>query len=288
MKRVLHRKIILLVGIALISVIVALPFVMMILSSFKTMAEIQSPVFRILPESFSFDNYWEAMRQGNWARYFSNSFIITAITVSLGLLTMSLAGYAFARLNFKGRDLLFFFSLIGLMIPEQVILVPVFLKIKEFPLVGGNDLWGNGGIGFLNSYWGLIIPQIAHPFGVFLFRQFFLQFPKALDEAAKIDGCSRLRTLLKIYVPASLPVFATLALLKSIGSWNQYTWPLVISNADNMRTVQLALSIFKTEYAVQWNYILAATTLIALPVLLLFLLLQKYYVQGIVTSGVKG
>jgi len=288
LKRLSYRKIALLAAIVLLSAIVAMPFVLMLLSSFKTMAEIQSPVFRILPKSFSFNNYIEAMNQGNWSRYFTNSLVITLITVSLGLITMSMAGYAFARLNFKGRDLLFFFSLIGLMIPEQVILVPVFIKIKQFPLFGGNDLWGTGGVGMLNSYLGLIIPQIAHPFGVFLFRQFFLQFPKALDEAAKIDGCSRLRALLRIYVPASLPVFATVALLKSIGSWNQYTWPLVITNDNSMRTVQLALSIFKTEYSVQWNYILPATTLIALPVLLLFFLLQKYYVRGIVTSGVKG
>ncbi|WP_256975472.1 carbohydrate ABC transporter permease [Paenibacillus sp. MY03] len=284
----LGSKVILFTLIALLSAVIASPFILMILSSFKTMAEIQAPVFKILPQSFSFNNYLEAMQQGNWARYFANSLSITVITVSLGLMTMSLAGYAFARMNFKGRDVLFFFSLLGLMIPEQVILVPVFLKIKEFPLFGGNDIWGVGGIGFLNSYLGLIIPQIAHPFGVFLFRQFFMQFPKALDEAAKIDGSSRLRTFLMIYIPACLPVFATVALLKSISSWNQYTWPLVITNADNMRTVQLALSIFKTEYAVQWNYILPATTLIALPVLLLFFFLQKYYVQGIVTSGVKG
>ncbi|MFB9277385.1 carbohydrate ABC transporter permease [Cohnella cellulosilytica] len=288
MKRPLYRKMLLCAAIALVSATVALPFALMLLSSFKTMAEIQSPVFRILPQSFSLSNYSEAMRQGDWGRYFTNSLVVTLITVSLGLVIMSMAGYAFARLNFKGRDLLFFFSLIGLMIPEQVILVPVFLKIKQFPLFGGNDLWGEGGIGLLNSYLGLIVPQIAHPFGVFLFRQFFLQFPKALDEAAKIDGCSRLRALLRIYVPASLPVFATVALLKSIGSWNQYTWPLVITNDNSMRTVQLALSIFKTEYSVQWNYILSATALIALPVLLLFFALQKYYVRGIVTSGVKG
>lgn len=268
--------------------IFVLPFIIMIATSLKTMAEIQSPAFRLLPESFQWSNYVEAMGQGNWPRYFMNSAVITSVTVGIGIIIMSLAGFAFARLHFAGRNLLFLFSLVGLMIPEQVIMIPVFMKIKGIPFAGGNDLWGEGGTGWLNSYWGLIVPHLAHPFGMFLFRQFFLGFPKELDEAAKVDGCSRLRSFFTMYIPLSLPIFATVALLKTINNWNQYTWPLIITNTDEMKTVQLALSMFKSEAGLQWNYIMASTTLIALPMLLLFIFLQKYYVQGIVTSGVKG
>jgi multiple sugar transport system permease protein len=260
----------------------------MVSTSLKTMTEIQAPRFSFIPGRFLWTNYVEAMRTGNWANYFSNSLFVTGMTVTIGLLIMSLAGYAFARLCFRGKGALFLFSLIGLMIPDQVIMIPVFIKIKTIPLFGGNDIWGDGGIGWLNSYWGLIVPHLSNPFGMFLFRQFFLGFPEALDDAAKIDGCSRWQAFYRIYIPLSLPVFATVALLKGANNWNQYTWPLIITNTDEMKTVQLALSLFKSEYGVQWNYIMAATTLIALPVLLLFIFLQKYYVQGIVTTGIKG
>lgn len=283
-----YKKWITQAAVILFSCLFILPFVIMLVTSLKTMAEVQAPSFVWLPESLKFSNYAEAMRHGDWARYFTNSIIITSITVGVGIIIMSLAGFAFARLNFKGRNLLFAFSLLGLMIPEQVIMIPVFMKIKGIPFAGGNDLWGQGGTGWLNTYWGLIIPHLAHPFGMFLFRQFFLGFPKALDEAAKIDGSSRIRSFFSIYIPLSLPIFATVALLKTINNWNQYTWPLIITNSDHMRTVQLALSIFQTELGVQWNYIMASTTLIAIPMVILFVFLQKYYVQGIVTSGVKG
>ena len=273
--------------ILLLSVLMFVPFLIMLSYSLKSMAEIQSPSFHLIPQSFRWSNYPEAMTTGNWGRYFLNSFVVTATTVAVGVAIMSLAGFSFARLRFRGRDMLFLFSLVGLMIPEQVIMISVFIKIKTIPLFGGNNIWGEGGTGWLNSYLGLIVPNLAAPLGVFLFRQFFLGFPKEIDEAAKIDGFSTLKTFVRIYVPLCLPVFATLILLKSVSIWNQYTWPLIIVNEDRMKTVQLALSLFKAEFGVEWNYVMAATTLIALPVILLFLFLQKYYVQGIVTTGIK-
>jgi multiple sugar transport system permease protein len=271
-----------------VSAIFVLPFALMLSTSFKTMGEIQSPRFSLLPNHFLISNYVEALQAGNWPTYFFNSVFVTTVTVFFGIMIMSMAGYAFARLRFKGSNMLFLFSLIGMMIPDQVIMIPVFIKIKTIPFFGGNDLLGQGGTGWINTYWGLVIPHLAHPFGMFLFRQFFLGFPTALDDAAKIDGCSRLVAFFRIYIPLSLPVFATVALLKGANNWNQYTWPLIITNTDEMKTVQLALSLFKNESGMQWNYIMASTTLIAIPVLFLFIVLQKYYIQGIVTSGIKG
>lgn len=273
---------------AMLAVIFVFPFLIMIFTAFKSPAELQQPYFTLLPESFNLDNFTGAMSAGNWPRYFANSIMITAVTVMLSLFLNSMAAYAFARLKFPGRDLLFAFSLIALMIPEQVIMIPVFLELKMFPLAGGNDILGAGGTGLLNTYAGLIIPFIAHPFGVFLCRQFFMTLPKTLDEAAVLDGCSKFRVFWNIYLPLSKPTLVTLALLKAVTTWNQYTWPLILTNSDEMKTVQLALSNFSTEFVTNWGYVMAATTLIILPIAILFFCLQKYYVSGIVSSGVKG
>ncbi|MCK8485601.1 carbohydrate ABC transporter permease [Paenibacillus sp. MBLB2552] len=270
-----------------VAVVMLVPFVIMVLTSFKTMGEIQSPTFTLFPKEWHFDNYAEALSRGDWARYFFNSFVVTAITVIISLVLNSMAGYAFARLRFPGRNVLFFSVLIGIMVPAQTTMIPTFLMMKQFPLAGGNDLFGQGGIGFINSYTGLILPFIAGSFGIFLCRQFFLNFPRALDEAAQIDGASKLRVFFQIYLPLSKPILATLAIFKTTSAWNDYMWPLIMTNTPEMRTVQLGLTIFRGETNVEWNLLMAATTLVVLPLILLFLAAQKYFVQGIVTTGLK-
>ncbi|MDF2960301.1 MAG: carbohydrate transporter rane protein 2, family [Paenibacillus sp.] len=270
------------------SLIMLIPFGLMVLTSIKTMGEIQAPQFVFKPERISLDNYWEAMQRGNWVQYFKNSFIITTVTVIVSLFINSISGYSFARLKFKGRDLLFLISLIGLMIPPQVTMIPVFLILKHVPFAGGNDWSGQGGLGWINSYMGLIAPYVAGSFGVFLFRQFYLNFPKDLDDAAKMDGLSTVKTYWHIYVPLSKPIFATLIALKATQSWNEYTWPLIVTNSEAMKTVQLALTLFRDETQVQWNLLMAATTLIVLPLMVIFLFAQKHFIEGIATTGIKG
>lgn len=272
----------------LLSLVMLFPFFLMILTSLKTMDDILSPRFVWFPEKLDWSNYTEALQRGNWGRYFFNTFYVTSVTVLISLAINSLAGYAFAKLRFKGRDTLFIISLIGLMIPPQVTMIPVFLLLKHIPFAGGNNWLGQGGLGWIDSYNGLIAPYVAGTFGVFLFRQFFLQIPKELDEAAIMDGMGRLRAFWHIYVPLSKPVFATLIAIKATSSWNEYTWPLVITNSDNMKTVQLALSMFRDEHQVQWDLLMAATTLIVIPLILIFLFTQKYFIEGIVTTGIKG
>jgi len=166
-------------------------------------------------------------------------------------------------------------------------MIPTFLMMKLFPLFGGNNLLGQGGTGFINSYTGLVLPFIAGSFGIFLCRQYFMNFPRALDEAAQIDGASVFRVFFQIYLPLSKPILATLAIFKTTATWNDYMWPLIMTNTEQMRTVQLGLTIFRSESAVEWNLLMAATTLVVLPLVLLFLLAQKYFVQGIVTTGLK-
>jgi multiple sugar transport system permease protein len=260
----------------------------MLATSLKTVGELQSEVFTFIPKNLAFNNYIEALSRGNWPRYFWNTFYVTFITVLISLIINSTAGYSFARLDFKGRNTLFIISLIGLMIPPQVTMLPLFIVLKKFPLAGGNDIFGNGGMGYINSYMGLIMPYVAGSFGVFLFRQFYLNFPRSLDDAAKIDGLGRIKTFLYIYAPLSKPIFATLACLKATQTWTEYTWPLIMTTNDQMKTVQLALTMFRDETSIQWNLMMAATALITLPLIILFFLAQKYFVEGIVTTGIKG
>lgn len=266
-----------------------IPLFLMILTSLKSMPEIMASQFVWKPEQWLFSNYREAMEKGDWLVYFKNTFLVTVITVAISLVLNSMAGYGFARIPFRGRNTLFFFALTGMMVPQQITMIPVFINLKNFPLVGGNDILGHGGSGMINTYAGLILPYIAGAFGVFLCRQFYMNFPVSLDDAAKIDGCSRFMAYFRIYLPLSKPILATLAVLKASQTWNDYLWPLIMVNKDETMTVQLAVvAKFTTEYSIQWNLLMAATALIILPLLVLFIFTQKYFVEGIVTTGMKG
>ena len=287
MKKKKWTKVVWLVGMAVVSFIMIFPIVMMISTSFKTTGEINSPVFHFLPESFHFDNYREALSTGNWGIYFRNSFIITIVSIVFSLLFNSIAGYAFARLHFRGSKALFTLLLVGLMMPPQVTMLPTFLIMAKFPFAGGNNFMGFGGSGLMNTMPGIIIPLVSGSFGIFLCKQFYENFPRSLDEAAMIDGASKWRTYFSIYIPNSIVRLATLALLKGSAVWNDYLWPLVMTNSEGMRTVQLALTMFRDETTVRWGPMMAAATLISVPMIILFLCAQKYFVQGVVSTGLK-
>ena len=275
------------VAMTAVSVLMLTPVIMMFLTSFKSMEEVKSSVFHLLPEKISLTNYIAALGNGNWLIYFRNSLIITISAVAFSLIFNSIAGYAFARLKFKGSKILFAFLLVGLMMPAQVTILPTFLIMAKFPLMGGNNILGQGGTGMINTFAGLIIPLVSGSYGIFLCKQFYENFPKSLYEAAEIDGLGKWRTFFQIYLPNSKAILATLALMKGVAVWNDYLWPLVMTNSESRKTVQLALTMFKTETTIQWNQMMAAAMLIVLPMILLFLLTQKYFVQGIVTSGLK-
>lgn len=275
------------IGLLLFSLIMLIPVFMMISTSFKTEGEIHSAVFHFLPESFSLANYIKAMNTGNWMVYFRNSIIITVTSVAFSLIFNSIAGFAFARLNFPGSRVLFTLLLVGLMMPPQVTMLPTFLVMAKFPLLGGNDIWGNGGSGLVNTLPGLIIPLASGSYGVFLCKQFYENFPRALDEAATIDGADKWKTYFLIYLPNSKVILATLALMKGVSVWSDYLWPLVMTNSESSRTVQLALSMFRSETVIDWGPLMAASVVVSIPMILLFLATQKYFVQGIVSTGLK-
>ncbi len=265
------------------------PFAMMLSVSLQGMEQIYSPGLSLLPHPIRFANYADAMTSGNWARYLFNSAFTAGMATGLSLFINAMTGYAFARIEFPLRRSLFVLILAGMMIPPQVTLVPLFILMKNFPLMGGNNLFGAGGTGLVNTYAGLILPYVAGSFGVFMCRQFYLMFPKELDEAAKMDGCGRFRAFLSIYLPLSAPILGALVVLKFTAAWNEYTWPLVMTNngADTITTVQLALTRFRNEGEIFWNQLMAATLVSSLAILIVFLSMQKYFVAGILNGSVK-
>lgn len=273
---------------ALIVVLVAFPFVVMVSISLQTKTEIFSRSASLIPQKPMFSNYVEAMQSADWLQYFINSFWIVFVVVLVSVVINSMAGYVFARIRFKFAKPLFMLILAGMMIPPQVTMIPVFSMLRAVPLVNGNDIFGNGGSGLINTYAGMIIPYVAGSFGVFLCRQFYMGFPKELDDAARVDGCSRLRAFLSIYLPLGKPVLASLAVLKFTGTWNEYTWPLIMVRSDDMRTVQIALTLFRNESEIRWNLLMAATILISLPVYIVFACAQKYFISGLIAGSVKG
>jgi len=258
----------------------------MIVTSLKTPIEISDPVFSLVPKSWAFSNYPKALSRGMWGRWFFNSAYVTFIVTAISLLFNSMAGYSFARLSFKGSKIIFMLMMIGLMMPIQVTMVPTFFVMKFAPLIGGNNILGQGGTGFLNTYAGLILNGLAGSFGVFLCRQFYLNFPSSLDDAAEIDGCSPFKRYLIIYIPLSKPILASLGVLKIAYTWNDYIWPLIITSSEKMRTVQLGLTIYKAEH-VEWELLMAANIAVSLPLIIIFLASQKFFIQGLMTSGIK-
>lgn len=275
------------VFLAVLMVLMGFPFLMTVSVSLQTMSEVYSAQPVILPKPPQFSNYVAALSTGNWPRYFVNSLIVTVITVVISLVINSMSGFVFARIPFKGRGLLFMLILLGMMIPAQVTLVPVFNLVRSVPFAGGNNWLGQGGKGLMNTYAGLILPYIAGSFGVFLCRQFYVTFPAELDDAAQIDGCGRLRQFTRIYLPLSGPLLASLGMLKFTGTWNEYTWPLVMTSGDSMKTVQIALTGFRDEAQIFWNQLMAATLVSSLPIYLLFFFAQDAFVSGLLAGSVK-
>ena len=260
----------------LFGAIVVIPFLWMILSSFKDAGEIWTfpPVF--MPKKFQWSNYRDAWDALPFDRFLFNSIIVT-VCVTIGqLFTCSLGGYAFARLRFPGRDKIFLLYLATMMIPFPVMMIPLFIIMRT--------------LGWIDTLIALIVPGLFSAWGTFLMRQYMLGIPKALEDAARIDGCSYWRLYWNIIVPLCKPVFATLGIFTFMGTWNEFFWPLIMINTISAKTLPLGLVMFQTRIAAEtpWHLIMAASCAIVLPIIVLFIIGQKYYVKGIVMSGIKG
>ncbi|CAH1227630.1 carbohydrate ABC transporter permease [Paenibacillus sp. JJ-223] len=275
-------------ALAFVTALSILPLLVLVFTSLKGDDEFGLGRTTILPSGLQFDNYARALGMAEWGLFFRNSAIVTAAAVAGSLLLNTLAGFAFARLRFRGSQFMFLLLLLGLMIPAQVTIIPQFLLLKSVPFFGGNDWLGSGGTGWLDSYYALIIPELSGAFGIFMARQFFQQVPKALDEAAYIDGAGILRLFFYIYIPLSGPMLGTLGIFKFVAVWNDFFHPLIYTSSPSMRTIQLGLQVFRGEYQVQYNLLMAATLMVSLPIVIAFFLFQKQFIRSVVSSGVKG
>lgn len=265
-----------------------IPFLWMIFTSFKPRQVIFQMPPVIWTTQYTLQHYVDALTDGSFAIYFKNSGIVSGATTVLTLLLVSMAGYAFARLRWRGRDVVFMIVLATAMLPGLIALIPTFLIVKYTPLAGGNDILGRGGIGWLDAYPGLVFPAVGGGFNVFLIRQFFSTLPRELEDAARVDGCSEYRIYRQIIMPLSKPVLAVVAIFTFQGSWNDFLWPLVIVQSDEMRTIQLGLTLFRSQHNVEWGILMAGTTLATAPTVALFLFAQRYFIQGIALTGIKG
>lgn len=249
------------------------PFLWMITTSLKAPAGVHLAPF-LLPSHFQWRNYLDAWRADNFARYYLNSAIMAA-GITLGqLIFASLAGYAFARLRFPGRSLLFWLVLITMMVPVYVTLIPSYLIVKD--------------LGWLDSYPALIVPRLVSAFGIFLMRQHYLTIPRDLEESALLDGAGRLRIWAGIFVPLSGPALATLAIFSFLFAWNDFLWPLIVTSSPDMRTIQIGLAMFTGKYGSQWTLLMAGAVTATIPALLVFIVGQRWFVRGVVTTGIKG
>ena len=266
------------------------PFIWMMLTSFKTDQDVATFPPTWLPSSWRLANYTDALSVAPFGIYFRNSLLIAVGHVAINLVLASLAGYALARYRFRGREVVFLGFVAMLMIPTYTKIVPQFLMAKTMPLFGGNNILGEGGSGWVNTWWGLIIPGAVTPFAVFLFRQFYLSIPRELEDAARIDGLGEWRIWARIATPLIKPAFVTCGLLTFQDSFNNFLWPLLITTQDDKRVVQLGLSVLKESgegFSTQWNLLMAGTTMASLPMVVLFLLTQRYFVRGLATTGIK-
>lgn len=254
---------------------VVLPFIWMLSTSLKGQKEVFAYPPTWIPKEWRLQNYVDAWKGAMFGRYFFNS-VFVALAVTVGqTITCAMAAYAFARMRFKGRELIFALFLSTTMISTQVTLVPSYLVLKT--------------LGWLDSYQGLIVPFLASPFGIFLLRQAFRTIPTELEEAARLDGCGRVRFLVQILLPLCKPVLAAQALFAFMGNWNSYLWPLIITTSKELRTLQIGLRYFvNQEGGIQWGLFMAAAVLVTLPVIIVYFTVQKSFVQGIATTGLKG
>lgn len=255
----------------LLAIIFLLPLLGMLATSLR--APGASGGFALLPTAFYWQNYVEAWNATNFPRQFINSLIV-AVGVTAGqIITSLMAGYAFARMEFWGKKTLFILVLSTLIIPFQVLVIPVFIVLVK--------------LGWINSFWALIVPSLANAFGIFLFTQFFKTIPYELEEAAYLDGASRWTVLWQILVPLARPAIVTLFLFTFIAEWNDLFKPLVFTSTRDMRTVQLGLTVFQEQFKVEYALLMAAVVFVTIPSVLLFFIGQKQFIKGIASTGFK-
>jgi multiple sugar transport system permease protein len=252
------------------SIAMLFPIYILFMTSFKSQSEIFNA--SLWPKLFTLDNIKESLSEKFLRSIFNSLFVAMTVTV-VALILHAMCGYALARFRFPFRKGIFMIIVSTLMIPMTTILVPLFMVCKL--------------LGITNSYTGLIIPALFNAYGIFLFRQFYVGFPKELEEAAEVEGCSKAKTFFSIALPLSKPMIVPLVIAFFLGNWNNYLWPLIINKKESLYTVQVYLANMVSGYSIRWNIIIASTALATVPVFILFLLMQRQLVEGIKITGLK-
>lgn len=260
--------------VTLLALITLFPIIWVVLSSFKPQSDLFSIPMTFFPKTWTLENYIEALGRGSFLTYFKNSLFVSVVSTIIAVVINTMAGYALAKYEFPGRKLTFTIMLATLMIPLQVIMIPIFLQLKRF--------------GLLNNLWGIIIPPAATPTGVFLAKQYMTSLPDSLIEAARIDGGSEHFIFRKIIIPMAKPIVATIAIFSFMWRWNDYLWPLIVISKNKLQTIQQALAGFVGQLQINWSNLLAMTTISIIPVIAVFLAFQNFFMQGVTAGAVKG
>jgi len=257
-----------------VALIFLAPLIWMVLTALKAGGEVFTTPPRPFGDHLLWGNFSDALAYLPFGRFLLNTLVVATLGTLITLVTSALSAYAFSRLRFRFRDALFFLYLGTLMVPQEVVVVPMFLIMQK--------------LGWVNTFQALILPWAFTAFGTFLLRQFFLTVPMELEEAAKIDGCGHWRILRSVIAPVAAPAFAVLAVFTFINYWNSFLWPLIVTNDVSTTTVPLGLNLFLGQNGQEWQLLMAAATISMAPTVLLVLALQKYLVRGIALSGLGG
>ncbi|MCC6444487.1 MAG: carbohydrate ABC transporter permease [Armatimonadetes bacterium] len=262
------------------------PFVFLVMTSLKDNPQFFHQFWR-LTFPLHFENYasaWSAI-----SGYIANSFFVSVLSVLGVLAVSSLSAYAFARHRFPGDTFLFYAILSLMMIPGVLSLISSFMWMKQFPLIGGNNLLGQGGTGLLNSRWALILPYISggQVFAIFILRSFIANLPEELFEAARLDGASELAVFARLVLPLSKPILGTIAIMNILSTWNDYVWPLIVLSDDSRKTLTIGLAFFQGAYATTYGPLMAGYVIASLPLLILFLFTMRYFIEGLTSGALK-
>jgi multiple sugar transport system permease protein len=269
------QTIILHVILAIGAFVMVFPFIWMILTSFKDISQAFLIPPKWIPDPWVWENYPNSLAALPFGRAYFNSFYITLIVVACTLITASMAAYAFAKIDFPGRELLFLLFLATMMVPGQVTIIPLFLIMKQ--------------LGWVDTHWALIVPgALFNAFAVFLLRQFIRGIPKEMEEAATIDGCNRWRIYWQIILPLLVPAMSALGIFLFLGSWNNFFGPLIFLNTPDLFTVPLMLNQFRGQYTVDWTLLMAGSAIAVIPVLVVYIILQRRIIEGITLTGLTG
>ncbi len=259
----------------LAAIVWLIPIAWVVDTALKTESDTTTvPVTWIPPSGFTLESFWQILSAGNMLRWYFNSFLTSSIITLMVVLLASLAAFGFSRVAFRGSNFLFFMIVAGIVIPPQVLIVPLFIEMQA--------------LGLVDTYWGIILPQMAAPIAVFIFKQFFDGIPNELEDAARVDGASRLRVYWQIWMPLSRPAIAAVAIFIFVLSWNNFLWPFIVVTNTDMMTIPVGIATVQSSYGVRYADIMASAVLAGLPLVIVFLFFQRQIVQGIANTGLKG